>query len=107
MTPQEFNSIDFSKLFMGFAVALIMIIQAYQGNEINSAHAKADLVNSKIVPRVEYERRHLSKMNVSDAINVDDAMTRDDILALIKGLTNKINELKPNQPIQPKQRNGE
>ena len=105
MTPQEFNAIDFSRLFMGFAIALIMVIQAWHGTEIDSAHAKADSAHAKIVPRVEYERRHLSKMNVEDAIHIDDAMHRDDILLLIEGLTSKINSMSGDHPLQ-KDQNG-
>ncbi len=94
MTPKEFNDIEWSKFFMAFAVALVMIIQAFQGNLIKDAHVKADAAIEKIVPRAEYERRHLDKMNVEDAIHIDDAMHRDEILLLIKGLNMKIDAKK-------------
>ena len=98
MTPEEFNDVDWGKFFMAASVALIMIIQAWHGNEISAAHEKADLahvkadaIHEKIVPRSEYERRHLSKMNVEDAIHIDDAMHRDEILLLIGKLNKKMN----------------
>ena len=101
MTPEEFNDIEWSKFFMAFAVAFIMIIQAFQGNEIRDAHVKADAAHvkadatiEKIVPRAEYERRHLDKMNIEDAIHIDDAMHRDEILLLIKGLNMRLEKKK-------------
>ena len=69
------GEIDYQKLFMAFAMAVVFIMQQYHAMQV------ADL-KSNIVPRAEYEIKH------------QDVMDKDIILAAIKELHDRINEVK-------------
>ncbi len=62
---------DWGKLFMGFAIALVYILQSYHAMQV------ADL-KATVVPRMEYE------------IKNDKLMSRDEILFAIKELHTRI-----------------
>ncbi len=64
MTPKEFNDIEWSKFFMAFAVALVMVIQAWHTHELNT-------VQKEIVPRSEYEERHKNTVPKDDIMHKD------------------------------------
>ncbi len=69
------GEIDYQKLFMAFAMAVVFIMQQYHAMQV------ADL-KSNIVPRAEYEIKH------------QEVMDKDIILAAIKELHNRIDEVK-------------
>ncbi len=69
------GEIDYQKLFMAFAMAVVFIMQQYHAMQV------ADL-KSNIVPRAEYEIKH------------QDVMDKDIILAAIKELHDRIDEVK-------------
>ena len=55
------GSFDFSKFFMGLAVALVFIMQQYHAMQL------AD-VKSNVVPRDEYEKRHEQVMDKGEIL---------------------------------------
>ena len=69
------GEIDYQKMFMAFAMAVVFIMQQYHAMQV------ADL-KSNIVPRAEYEIKH------------QEVMDKDVILAAIKELHNRIDEVK-------------
>ena len=68
------GDIDYQKLFMAFAMAVVFIMQQYHAMQV------ADL-KSNIVPRAEYEVKH------------QDVMDKDIILAAIKELHDRIDRI--------------
>ncbi len=74
-TKKDNGDTDWNKLFMGFALALVYIMQSYHAMQV------ADL-KSNIVPRAEYEIKH------------QEVMDKDIILAAIKELHDRIDEVK-------------
>ncbi len=68
------GEVDWNKLFMGFAVALVFIMQQYHAMQV------ADL-KSNVVPRAEYEIKH------------QEVMDKDIILAAIKELHDRIDNI--------------
>ena len=75
MIKKDNGDIDFQKLFMGFALALVYVMQSYHAIQV------ADL-KSTVVPRVEYEIKH------------QEVMDKDVILAAIQELHDRIDEVK-------------
>ncbi len=69
------GEMDYQKMFMAFAMAVVFIMQQYHAMQV------ADL-KSNIVPRAEYEIKH------------QDVMDKDIILAAIKELHDRIDEVK-------------
>ena len=69
------GEIDYQKLFMAFAMAVVFIMQQYHAMQV------ADL-KSNIVPRAEYEIKH------------QEVMDKDVILAAIAELHDRIDEVK-------------
>ncbi len=69
------GEMDYQKLFMAFAMAVVFIMQQYHAMQV------ADL-KSNVVPRAEYEIKH------------QDVMDKDIILAAIKELHDRIDEVK-------------
>ena len=69
------GEIDYQKLFMAFAMAVVFIMQQYHAMQV------ADL-KSNVVPRAEYELKH------------QEVMDKDMILAAIKELHDRIDEVK-------------
>ena len=69
------GDIDFSKLFMGFALALVYVMQSYHAIQVSE-------LKNTVVPRAEYEIKH------------QEVMDKDMILAAIKELHDRIDEVK-------------
>ena len=65
---------DWSKIFMGFAMALVFVMQQYHSMQL------AD-VRAEVVPRAEYEKKH------------EKLMQKDEILTALKLLTERINTI--------------
>ena len=68
------GDIDWSKMFMGFAMALVFVMQQYHAMQV------ADL-KSNVVPRAEYELKH------------QEVMDKDVILSAIKELNDRIDRM--------------
>ena len=68
------GDIDWSKMFMGFAVALVFVMQQYHAMQVSD-------LKSNVVPRAEYEVKH------------QDVMDKDVILAAIKELHDRIDRI--------------
>ncbi len=68
------GDIEWNKLFMGFAVALVFIMQQYHAMQVS------DLKNT-VVPRAEYEIKH------------QEVMDKDIILEALKRLGDRIEGL--------------
>ena len=68
------GDIDYQKLFMAFAMAVVFIMQQYHAMQV------ADL-KSNVVPRSEYELKH------------QEVMDKDIILAAIKELHDRIDRI--------------
>ncbi len=66
MTAEEFNKFNFSHLFYGIAIAIIMVIQAWHSSEL--IDVKADMV-----PRTEYERKHVALRDITkDKVEIEE-----------------------------------
>jgi len=65
---------DWSKIFMGFSVALVYIMQQYHAMQV------ADL-KANVVPRAEYEMKHA------------DVMDKDEILKALSELNTRLDAL--------------
>ena len=62
---------DWSKLFMGFAMAFVFVLQAWHGMQVQDLKAN-------VVPRAEFESKH------------SQLMQRDEILAALKALNDRM-----------------
>ena len=56
MPTKENGQTDWSKIFMGAAVALVFIMQQYHAMQISD-------VKANVVPRAEYEEKHKEVMH--------------------------------------------
>ena len=80
MTAEEFNKFNFSHLFYGIAIAIIMVIQAWHSSEL--IEVKADMV-----PRSEYERKHVALRDITkDKVEIEEDF---------RNLRHRINQLMP------------
>jgi hypothetical protein len=59
---KENGELDYSKLFMGLAIALVYVMQSYHAMQV------AD-IKANVVPRAEYEVRHDETMNKDEILN--------------------------------------
>jgi len=72
------NETDWNKIFMGFAMALVFIMQQYHAMQL------AD-VKSNVVPRTEYEQRHQNQQNKT--------MDKDAILDAFRDFSKRLERL--------------
>lgn len=59
------GDVDYGKLFMGFAVAFVYVLQAWHAMQLSD-------VKAEVVPRSEYETKHAQLMQkdvILDALN--------------------------------------
>ena len=68
------GDIDWSKIFMGFAMALVFVMQQYHAMQVSN-------LKSNIVPRAEYEAKHR------------DVMDKDVIISALKELNNRLDRM--------------
>ncbi len=56
MMKKPNGDIDFQKLFMGFALALVYVMQSYHAMQVSD-------LKTTVLPRVEYELKHQEVMD--------------------------------------------
>ena len=80
MTAEEFNKFNFSHLFYGIAIAIIMVIQAWHSSELSD-------VKQDMIPRTEYERKHVALRDITK--------DKDEIEEDFRSLRHRLNKLMP------------
>ena len=68
------GDIDYQKLFMGFAVALVFVMQQWHAMQLSN-------IKAEVVPRKEYQS------------HVDKVMAKDDILTALTNLSDRLDAM--------------
>ena len=78
MNSEDVAKIDWSKIAMGVAVAIVFVMQQYHAMKLED-------VKSLVVPRAEYEQRHQNQQNK--------VMDKAEIMDAFKDLSRRLSEL--------------
>ena len=83
------GQIDWSKIFMGFAMALVFVMQQWHSIQMSD-------IRSELVPRAEMER-HTDKFMEDVKDHTDTFMNRNEILDAFKDFSKRLEYLEENK----------